>query len=253
VFRSVLNPAPRPLATDPLTLSGQLLDAARRPLAEPGAREALEALAGALHGVEPAALAGDEARLAFWLNLYNALTLHALAAYRVRGNLLRHLHLFWRAAYRVGAHRYSLNLIEHGLLRDNARVPPFPFRAARRGDARLAAAPARREPRIHFALNCGAHSCPPIRAYTPERLEAQLALATRAYLEQGTRVEREAGRVVLPGLLGFYAADFGPPEELLRFVARHLPEEDGAWLAEAAGRVRVAYAPYDWTVLPAAD
>ena len=37
------------------------------------------------------------------------------------------------------------------------------------------------DPRIHFALNCGAASCPPIRVYTPERLEFGLAAAASAF------------------------------------------------------------------------
>ena len=37
------------------------------------------------------------------------------------------------------------------------------------------------DPRIHFALNCGAASCPPIRIYTPDRLEFGLAAAAGAF------------------------------------------------------------------------
>lgn len=37
------------------------------------------------------------------------------------------------------------------------------------------------DPRIHFALNCGAASCPPIRIYTPESLDFGLAAAASAF------------------------------------------------------------------------
>lgn len=37
------------------------------------------------------------------------------------------------------------------------------------------------DPRIHFALNCGAASCPPIRVYTPDRLEFGLEAAASAF------------------------------------------------------------------------
>ncbi|MFZ8458418.1 DUF547 domain-containing protein, partial [Staphylococcus aureus] len=36
--------------------------------------------------------------------------------------------------------------------------------------------------RIHFALNCGAKSCPPIAFYDDAKLDAQLDIATKAYL-----------------------------------------------------------------------
>ena len=37
--------------------------------------------------------------------------------------------------------------------------------------------------RIHFALNCGAKSCPPIKVYTPEALEEGLQSAAAAFCE----------------------------------------------------------------------
>ena len=37
--------------------------------------------------------------------------------------------------------------------------------------------------RIHFALNCGAKSCPPIKTFTGEEVDTQLNLATQAFLE----------------------------------------------------------------------
>ena len=38
--------------------------------------------------------------------------------------------------------------------------------------------------RIHFALNCGARSCPPIRVYAAAKLEAQLNTAAKAFCSQ---------------------------------------------------------------------
>ena len=37
------------------------------------------------------------------------------------------------------------------------------------------------DPRIHFALVCGAKSCPPIRVYTPASLEVALEAAAQAF------------------------------------------------------------------------
>jgi len=37
------------------------------------------------------------------------------------------------------------------------------------------------DPRIHFALVCGAKSCPPIRVYTPASLEPGLEAAAQAF------------------------------------------------------------------------
>jgi hypothetical protein len=40
-------------------------------------------------------------------------------------------------------------------------------------DARMANALEKAEPRIHFALNCGAKSCPPIKTYSAENVRKQ--------------------------------------------------------------------------------
>merc|ERR1719184_519606 len=44
------------------------------------------------------------------------------------------------------------------------------------------------DPRLHFALNCGARSCPPIRIYTEERINSQLEMATESFLSQEVNV-----------------------------------------------------------------
>jgi Protein of unknown function, DUF547 len=74
-------------------------------------------------------------------------------------------HLF---SYAVGGHVFSLDDIEHGILRCNRKHPTSGFVAFGPGDLRLPfALPLPVDPRIHFALNCGAKGCPAIRAYTP--------------------------------------------------------------------------------------
>ena len=141
------------------------------------------ALAAGLRQFDPLALADEAARKAFWLNLYNALILHAVVMLRLGQHAPRGW--FERAAYDVGGYRFSANDIEHGILRANqshllALGPQF-----RANDPRLRFRLAALDPRVHFALNCAARSCPPIRVYTPDRLDAQLDLATASFLHDG--------------------------------------------------------------------
>jgi hypothetical protein len=247
----VLNPQGSPARADAVALSRELLAVAQA-VTEPAECARIDALAGQLHGVDPAGIADDAARIAFWVNLYNALVRHCLFLKPLRGNLLWHLRLFDRIAYRVGAHDYPLNLIESGVLRHNRRAPLRLRRPLRRSDPRLAATPATVtvDPRIHFALNCGARSCPPIRAYAPESLDTELDLATRSYLEAETRLQPERRRVRLPRLMRIYAADFGGRDEQLRFAARYLPELE-RWLEDRRQPIRVRYGRFDWTVAAA--
>ncbi len=122
---------------------------------------------------------GDEARTAFWANAYNKTVHEYLRIHPVRGNLLLHPRLFTRASCLIEGTSYTANQIEHGLLRGNRRAPLTLRAPLRRGDPRLISAPATFDVRIHFALNCGARSCPPIREYTSDGLDQELDLASR--------------------------------------------------------------------------
>ena len=244
----ILNRRAEPTAGGPEELARGVLVAARSAGDESGLG-ALESLAGQLHGVDPAAIEGDAARIAFWANLYNALILHWLQLKPIRGSVLRHLRHFDRIAYRVGAHDYPLNLIENGILRGNRPAPLRWRRPLRDDDPRLATLPARVDPRIHFALNCGAVSCPPIRAYEESSLEQQLELATRAYMQGESELDLERNRVRLPRLLRLYRADFGGRAEQLEFAAHRLPELR-RYLDQGSVPPRIRYRRFDWTAVP---
>jgi hypothetical protein len=200
-------------------------------------------------------LPSDEARVAFFVNLYNALTIHAFAELGPPAdNSVARLLFNAQACYNVGGHTLSLSDIENGVLRRNRGVSMWPRPFGRSDDRRLALMVARVDPRIHFVLNCGAQSCPPIRFLTADKLEDQLALATRAFLRQpsnfsirtggdrGARTDNPGGGmdmaedddnsdsdasssqtvVTLSAILRWYKTDFasdGSNQKLLRFVA----------------------------------
>ena len=111
-----------------------------------------------LQGVEVEALGDVTERRCLFINLYNALTIHGLVALKATVSPQK-LAEFWNTtAYRVGSRVLTLNDIEHGILRGNglqpaARTPHWPA-----GDERVSLA-LPLDPRIHFALNCGAKRC----------------------------------------------------------------------------------------------
>jgi Protein of unknown function, DUF547 len=226
----------------PVGLSRALLAAARDGAA------AADALAGGLPAVDPAAIAGDPARKAFWLNIYNARLLHSLAHRPRSGRLFRHRRMFRTESYDVGGLAYSLDAIEHGLLRGNARPPYSPRRVLRGGDPRLAAAPSAADPRIHFALNCGARSCPPIRSYSAEGLDDELDGASTSYIAAESRLDREGGELELPGLVKLYRGDFGPDRELVEMAAASFNGADASWIRERGEAIRIRFAPFDWRI-----
>lgn len=197
-------------------------------------------------GVDPLELEGDAARISFWVNLYNQRLRQSLAERPRSGHLFRHRGLFRREAFEVGGLDYTLDVVEHGVLRRNARPPYSLRRLLRDGDPRLRAAPSRLDPRIHFALNCGARSCPPIRNYSAEALDTELEQATRSYVAAESRLDRERGELVLPGLVKLYRADFGTDVDLAELAARSLGGEDAAWIRARDGEVMLGFGRFDW-------
>jgi hypothetical protein len=205
-----------------------------------------ERAAARLAETAPEKLGTRAERLAFWINVYNALALHGVVRLRLRRSVWQVWNFFGRVSYRVGDHVLSLDEIEHGVLRGNRRrlPPPWPPFGRRDPRRRLAVAPI--DPRIHFALNCGAASCPPVGVYRADLIETQLETAARNSVNQDVGLD-DRGRVVCPRILKWYGRDFGSPAALAQFLARHL--DDGpVKAAVSAGAPCQAYRAYSWAL-----
>jgi hypothetical protein len=182
-----------------------------------------------------------EVALAFWLNCYNAGTQRLLedrpALYESR---LRFLRFFRAPCLTVGGARLSLDDIEQGILRGRSkyglgylpRLLPDTFEIRYRLDGV--------DPRIHFALNCGAASCPAIRAYEPDRVDDQLDLATRTHLGSTVEYDPSAGTARVPRLFLWYRGDFGGRGGIRRFLREYDAIPPGA-------SPRVRYRAWDWS------
>ena len=193
-----------------------------------------------------------DAKLAFWINVYNALVLHGIVNLGVRRSVARGWNFFGRAAYRVGGSVFSLDDVEHGVLRGNRRrvlppLRPFGARDPRRG---LALAPL--DPRIHFAINCGARSCPPVGVYRAESIEAQLDLATRTFVN--SEVSLEDGRIVCSRLVKWYRGDFDVAGGLTAFLLRNLDDGPARRALADGASPAVGFRSWDWSLhRPAAE
>lgn len=183
-------------------------------------------------------LSTDARKKAFWLNLYNAFVQKFLAENPERYKSRRSF--FTKKQIVVAGASLSLDDIEHGLLRHSKWKwslgylnKPFPsaFEKTFRVDTL--------DSRIHFALNCGAKSCPPIAFYDPEAINRQLDLAAKAYL--AGEAEKKAGAVYLPAFMSWFRADFGGKRgmrKLLRQYAVIGPDEEP----------KLRFKKYDWAL-----
>ena len=172
-----------------------------------------------------------EERLCFCIELYNMMLQHAYAQRGVVSDIEdeRRERFFGNVGYDIQGQKITLRELEHGVLRANALRPgrhwpdedgrhsvpdhPDPSPCFPEGDARLAyVVPL--DGRVHFALNCGALSCPPVLAYSPEAVDAELQIAAIAFCEQETnvRVDIEARTLWLSTIFLDYQEDFGGSE-----------------------------------------
>mmetsp|Transcript_38733 Transcript_38733/g.50072 ORF Transcript_38733/g.50072 Transcript_38733/m.50072 type:complete len:367 (-) Transcript_38733:345-1445(-) len=189
----------------------------------------------------------EDERKAFFLNIYNALAIHSNIALGEPSNLFGRLKVYATASYQIGEHVLSMNDIENGVLRNNRPgATPFAKPQFKKEDPRIAMSlPC--DPRIHFCLNCGAISCPPIRFYTAEDIDGQMDIATRGYMQQ-VEVDPTSRNIRLPKLLDYYERDFGAnQEEILDWVSKYLPEETSNSIgSEDIRSFKVSYLPYNW-------
>jgi len=188
-------------------------------------------------------------RLPFWLNVYNALVLQAVVAGALWAAARLSKDFFTGAKFIVGGHEFSLDDIEHGLIRANAPR----FRAMRRqmaaGDPRLKFAPYLFDERAHFAMHSACRSAPRLRVFGEDSLPGLLEEAACDYVRDHVRVEQGGAVLRAPKLFHWYERDFGGESGVRNFIVNRLErEEDLEAIERRRGRCALRYSDFDWTL-----
>lgn len=181
----------------------------------------------------------DPERFAFWINLYNAYIQIRLNAnpeyYDDRGNF------FSSELIHVAGRDMSFEDIEHGIIRGSQSkflLGYFknPFVKSFKKKFR----PEERDYRIHFALNCGAKSCPPVAVYSADKLDAQLDKSAKMFLDKFSSYHKEKKQVNSSSLLLWFVGDFGGVKGSKEVLMKYgiVPSTD----------VDIEYDTYDWTL-----
>ena len=192
-------------------------------------REKLSRYLSDMQSVDPRVYRSEEQR-AYWINLYNALTIDLiLENYPVESiaNLGKKFFKFgpWDDVIAsVAGQELTLNDIEHRILR-----PIWP------------------DPRIHFAVNCASIGCPNLlkTAFTGENVDKLMSVAATDYLAHPRAVDfQHGGGLILSSIFDWYAVDFGENQaEVLNTLARFAPSDIAEKLSSHAGEVVYKY---DW-------
>jgi len=208
----------------------------------------LQAAASALAAFDCASL-GVGRRIPFWLNVYNALVLHGVIAREV-GDSVRSVGDFYsESKYRVGGHEFSLDDIEHGLLRMNAAPRRGARRPMREDDPRQALAPILFDERVHFAMYSACRSSPALTVFGAATIEDELEAAARAHLRAHVRLANGGAALLVPKIFDWYEADFGGTDGVRAFVIARLERDEDVEAIDRRGRrVALKYQEFDWSL-----
>jgi hypothetical protein len=162
---------------------------------------------------------------------------------------------FKTASINVGGHVLSFSELENGVLRGNRKAPySFSSYTFSSHDARLPLALENPDERIHFGLNCGATSCPPVKVYTAPSIDEELRIVAMAFCEQDTNVlvDPSKNTLSLSAIFKWYRADFDPQSDnkvlatkVLEYL-RGTKREQLQGMIDTGKTITIKYLPYDW-------
>jgi hypothetical protein len=197
----------------------------------------VQALRQQLGRVNVAAL-DRKAQLAHWINVYNVNTVAVILEHYpvdsirdISTDPIIRLNVFKKERVPVGNTKISLDTVETEKIRN-----------------------AFKDPRIHFAINCAAKSCPPIRreAFNGATVDMQLDDQARAFLNGplGARFRRDGDTLVIrtTKIMDWFGDDFEKwGGGKAAFIRKYMPA-DKQRLIDSAKKIEFEYDDYDWAL-----
>lgn len=174
--------------------------------------ENIRSLIQRLEKIDPTKMTHDE-QLCFWINIHNALVMHAFLAYGLHDKRMKSTDMILKAAYNVGGQSINAQIIQNSILGCQSHRPSLwvrtlftPAKRSTTGSTtRHPYALHHSEPIVHFALSTGAFSDPPVRLYTAKKIHHQLERARTEFIQANVAVRKQA--LQLPKVLHYYAKD----------------------------------------------
>lgn len=166
----------------------------------------------------------DTKRKAFWMNAYNAYTVKMILDYYPLKSIMDikvKEKGAWDIPYaKVGGKLYTLNAIEHEILR-----PKF------------------KDPRIHAGINCASYSCPPIlnKAFTEANVNSLLELAMKNFVNDPIRNKISKDKIEISQLFDWFTSDFTDGDSVIDYLNKYSKTK----ISKSA---KVTYLKYVWTL-----
>ena len=181
----------------------------------------------------------DPKRFAFWINIYNAYIMDVLKdapeKYGDRGEFFKSKQLM------IAGKAVSFDDLEHGIIRSSTVKLSWgyiPNLFASMWERKLNTD--KKDYRIHFALNCGAKSCPPVAIYDDKTINEDLEKISKQYLDNKSKFLESENKVITTPLMSWFRGDFGGKSGTKEILKKFeiTPSTD----------VELAFDDYDWTL-----
>ncbi|XP_076888348.1 uncharacterized protein LOC143538751 [Bidens hawaiensis] len=186
------------------------------------------ALVKKLESVDPGKMKREQ-KLAFWINIHNALIMHTYLAYGTHNTTKSNSIL--KATYNIGGQSINAYIIQISILgiKSHFRAPWLqsllsPGRKMKTEPSKHIYAIEYPEPLVHFALSLGSFSDPAVRVYNAKTIFQDLRLTKDEFIRSTVYINKDS-RIYLPKILYFFAKDMAMSmASLLELVNACLPE-----------------------------
>lgn len=167
----------------------------------------------------PSDSATKNEKLAYWINLYNALTVDLIVRHYPINSIKDIKNPWKQRLWKTANLSYNLDEIEHDILRKM------------------------NEPRIHFAIVCASISCPKIqnKAFKANTLDAQLTKATKAFMADNTKNEITKNQLKLSKIFKWFSKDFETNGTVIDFINKYTS-------TTISKDAKINYKDYNWNL-----
>lgn len=179
--------------------------------------------------IDPGQLSRDE-QFAFYANAYNAWTIKLILSGYPGVQSIKDLGSLFKSPWkkkiaRINGKVMTLDHIEHAILR-----PQF------------------KDPRVHFAINCAAKSCPPLSGtpFTGTKLDVQLDGLARAFVNDPKNNYLKGNTLYVSAIFKWFKTDF--KNGIVDFFLKYSQGDFNTRLQAVGNDVNIRYLDYDWSL-----
>lgn len=160
----------------------------------------------------------DHEKLAYWINAYNAFTISLIIDHYPLKSIMDIKNAWDLKFIQLGDQVYSLNEIEHEIIRKEFN-----------------------EPRIHFALVCAAISCPILlnEAYKAENLEQQLQQQGVRFINNPSKNFITPKKAKVSQLFNWFGEDFTKNGSLIKYLNSFSE-------TQLTSKAKIEFMEYNW-------